>query len=579
MGAPDISKLSNDDLRAIATGDMSAVSDYGLRVLSGESTTRPVQQVDDDVLIKAKIGPDLKKSTVNELGRQVGLTARYGLEGVGGFMDLLASPFRGAMNLALPEGSQIQGDTGVALANTLGLPTPEGKGERVVGDITRTMAAGGGSMVLAKAAMPMLSGIAQNVAGMFAANPAMQTVSAGAAGAGSGAARESGAGPWSQAGAGLLAGLSAPVGVATARKIGSSLADIGSLVGAAYGNQRGINRLASDAATTLAGEKSAAIRPALLNATELVPGVKPTVKEAIAQANIGKPYQFGGATVKMQDKLSGASGAEDLLPSTVRSQKAAIETFTEGVEKSLAPVRNSLLRRANKTGVDTAPIIQKIDTILSTPGTREAKMVKSAMPAIKSEIEGLKQSATGIVDAKDIYAIRKNLYASIKQASKESGSWDKKTGAKLEREIQLAIDEAIDSSLGNKQWSQGYMKVYADKTKSVREHQARMDEAKDISKAVKGTSLSDVVRGEAPKFPTLLSRPMMAVNFALKTILGDANTPVAKELARRMADPAEYAKLIALPPTHPTRRLVEQAQELAAQTYMAQQAAAQEEQQ
>ena len=150
-------------------------------------------------------------------------------------------------------------------------------------------------------------------------------------------------------------------------------------------------------------------------------------------------------------------------------------------------------------------------------------------------------------------------------------------GAKLEREIQLAIDDAIDSALGNKQWSQGYMKVYADKTKSVREHQARMDEAKDISKVVKGTSLSDVVRGEAPKFPTLLSRPMMAVNFALKTILGDANTPIAKELARRMADPAEYAKLIALPPTHPTRRLVEQAQELATETYMAQQAAAQEE--
>lgn len=206
-------------------------------------------------------------------------------------------------------------------------------------------------------------------------------------------------------------------------------------------------------------------------------------------------------------------------------------------------------------------------------------MVKAAFPMIKERLVNFKQSSPGIVDAKDIYSLRKNLYKSIKQASKDSGSWDKKMGAKLEREIQLAIDEAIDSSLGNKQWSQGYMKVYADKTKSVREHQARMDEAKDISKAVKGTSLSDVVRGEAPKFPTLLSRPMMAVNFALKTILGDANTPVAKELARRMADPAEYAKLIALPQTHPTRRLVEQAQELAAQTYMAQQAAAQEEQQ
>lgn len=37
----DISRLSNDDLRAISDGDMSKVSDYGLRVLSSDETAQP----------------------------------------------------------------------------------------------------------------------------------------------------------------------------------------------------------------------------------------------------------------------------------------------------------------------------------------------------------------------------------------------------------------------------------------------------------------------------------------------------------------------------------------------------------
>jgi hypothetical protein len=40
-------------------------------------------------------------------------------------------------------------------------------------------------------------------------------------------------------------------------------------------------------------------------------------------------------------------------------------------------------------------------------------------------------------------------------------------------------------------------------------------------------------------------------------MLGDANTPVARELARRMANPDEYPKLLALPRGNPTRELVE----------------------
>jgi len=544
---------------------------YAKAKFAGEPETKPVKQIDDDVLIKGKIGPDLKKSQVNALMRQLGLTARYGIEGVGGVADLIATPARMAMG--------VSGDTGKSIADLISLPSPEGKQERVVGDIARTMAAGGGTMGLTKAVAPMLTGAAQGAAEMMAANPLTQTISAGGAGFGSGMARESGASPMVQMGAGLAGGMLAPAGVATAGKIVGGVGDIADLVGATFGSTGSVERLTKDAATRLAGEKAGALVPALRNATEIVPGAKPTVAEAIAEQTMGKPYVFGGQTARMQKSLSGASGVEDMLPTTMRAQKAAIESFTEGVEKSLAPVRNSLLRRANKVGVDTNPILQRIEDIVTTPGTREAEMVKSVIPKIADKIGNMKQSAPGVVDSRDIYALRKNLYKTIKEFSKESGTWDKKMGAKLEREIQLEIDNAIDKSLGSKMWSEGYMNTYAGKMKDVRAHQERMEEAKEITKGVKGTNLADVVRGEAPQFPTLLSRPMMAINFALKTVLGDANTPVAKELAKRMADPAEYAKLIALPPTHPTRRLVDRVQEIAATTMAAQQAATQEQEQ
>lgn len=543
---------------------------YAKAQFAGDHHRTSVTHIDDDVLIKGKIGPDLKKSQINAVMRQLGLTARYGIEGAGGVADLISTPARMAMG--------ISGDTGRSISDLLGLPSPEGKQERIVGDIARTMAAGGGSIGLARSAAPMLSGTAQNVAGMMSASPAAQTISAAGAGAGGGVARESGSGPWAQLGAGLAGGMLAPAGVATAQKVGSGISDIGALVGASFGNQRGINRLTRDAATTLAGDSAGKLIPALRNATEIVPGVKPTVAEAIAEQTAGQPIAFGGRTARMQKTLSGAAGIEDILPSAVRTQQAAINTFTEGVEKSLAPVRNSLLRRANKVGVDTAPILQRIDDMMTTPGTREAEMVKSVLPKLASKINDMKQSSAGIVDSRDIYALRKNMYKTIKEFSKESGTWDKKLGASLERDIQREIDSAIDKSLGNNMWSKGYMDVYGLKMKDVRDHQARLDEAKELVKGVKGTNLADVVRGEAPQLPTLLSRPMMAVNFALKSVLGDANTPVAKELALRMADPKEYAKLLQLPVGHPTRTLVDKVTTIA-QASLAQQAAQQESQQ
>lgn len=160
---------------------------------------------------------------ISDTPRQVGLTARYGLEGLGGLADVIASPFRVGLNAVLPKKQSlsglvkgdaprpaIEGNSGSALADLIGLPNPQTSAERVIGDASR-MVAGGALPIGAGAALASRgSGVAQGVGRMLAANPGMQTLSAGAAGAAGGYTRETGGNEGSQLAASLAAGLAAP---------------------------------------------------------------------------------------------------------------------------------------------------------------------------------------------------------------------------------------------------------------------------------------------------------------------------------------------------------------------------------
>lgn len=509
--------------------------------------------------------------------RQVGLTARHGIEGVGGMLDFFASPIRQGMNYILPDSMSISGDTGKAISDLIGLPTPNTEVERVSGDIARTLAGSGGMFGAAKAAMPITTGATNGVMQALASAPKEQLIASVGAGAGSGLARESGASPYTQAAMGLLGGIAAPTAYSAGKYGAEQVKDIASLIGASFGNKNAIQKLASDAATNLAGDDIARVQFALTRGTEHVPGVKPTVAEAIAQQNIGQPSQFGGATMRMQKTLSGIKGAEDILPSAIREQKSGIERYKDALEAILGPKREAILASANKTGgVDPTNILKAIDDEIASP--RITDFAKNALLAARQNIAGKIDDAAGTVNAEALYTSRMELNKAVRNAIESRGmQWDKKQAGVLDRVVQKAIDNAIESS-GGKGWISEYMRPYAKGFANIRAHEARAKEAKEILKEVKGVSPAEIIKGEAPRVPTLLSRPMMAINFALKTVLGDANTPVAKELARRMADPVEYAKLLQLPVGHPTRTLVDKVNTVL-KASVAQQATASEDQQ
>lgn len=161
--------------------------------------------------------------TINSIPRQLGLTARYGLEGVAQGAQVITEPLRyltdkflpergGVSNLvtgqAAPPKSTPLGVQATKLADFIGLPSPETANERVIGDASR-LVAGAGALGGASRLGAEIPGMVGTVMGGLAANPVQQLSSAAGAGLAGGASREAGGGPWQQAGAALLGGIGA----------------------------------------------------------------------------------------------------------------------------------------------------------------------------------------------------------------------------------------------------------------------------------------------------------------------------------------------------------------------------------
>lgn len=149
---------------------------------------------------------------LREVGRQVGLTARYGLEGLAQVLDIGHEPLRALMNLGSgdnPRFTKSARDHATGLADAVGLPAPQDANERVVADASRLVAGAGGTAGLARLAAGGASGATQGVLQQLAASPGKQAISAAAGGGAGGAVREAGGGPAEQFIAALAGGVGA----------------------------------------------------------------------------------------------------------------------------------------------------------------------------------------------------------------------------------------------------------------------------------------------------------------------------------------------------------------------------------
>jgi len=98
------------------------------------------------------------------------------------------------------------------------------------------------------------------------------------------------------------------------------------------------------------------------------------------------------------------------------------------------------------------PIINNIDTILTKPGERASDVVTNVFNSLKEKLVRLTDPATGIIDSRDLYTIRKEIGNDIKKFSQESQNWDAKLTSGLEKNVKGYIDNAIEKAGNSGDW-------------------------------------------------------------------------------------------------------------------------------
>lgn len=163
-----------------------------------------------------KVDAAIGDTSLGNIGRQLGLTARYGLQGTGDVLDFLSSPIRMGLNAA---GADIQGRTGEVIADKFSLPKPQGVFENTVGKASEFAA---GSLIplkigerLSNSATPLIRRIGE----ALTTSPATQAASAASAGGAGEYVKQTGGSPTAQFASSLLAGI-VPQATVSATKVG-----------------------------------------------------------------------------------------------------------------------------------------------------------------------------------------------------------------------------------------------------------------------------------------------------------------------------------------------------------------------
>ena len=299
---------------------------------------------------------------------------------------------------------------------------------------------------------------------------------------------------------------------------------------------KGAERILTRYQDNITGEANKpAVIKALRGAPELVTGSKPTAAETLVGVPEGSPLvAHQKVTASTPGGISSQFGRRKLEQEEARKMAAELRNVWT------TPMREKALEGANIGGVKTGAVIQKIDNMISKPGA--STIAKKTLNTIKSDIEARSGRATNI-DAQDLYTVRKEIGNTIATHAKETANWDKRHAATLEKDIQDAIDDAIESAGGNG-W-RNYLKEFANRSKAIEASETRSEMAfKPAQKTnlAGGLNVAEEVRTHAPQ---MLSRPMMLANFILRKLGHGVEPRIDAAAAARYLDPEKLAEALA----------------------------------
>jgi hypothetical protein len=396
--------------------------------------------------------PPVKQPTTGEsvmgalkdFPRQVGLTTRYGMEGLGDVGSMLLSPFQVPMSAASqalggPPVASVR-DMATSAANAIGLPQPQGKFENVVGDVTRGMtgAATGARLAglltqgmtalaptrlagltapeLAAAPTAVTPTVTQKVIEQLAQAPVMQTIAGGTASGAGSTTKAFGGGPAAELGA-TVAGALAPGGASAAAgktyKLGQAA------IQPLY--EGGRNQIIANVLRNIIPEDRVGdIVEKLTAAKSLVPGSMPTAAEVAQSGGIGalqrtaaaafpEPYTQRGLeqNAARVQALRGIAGDESSLAAAEQARRSTTGPLYRQAEQSTAQV-------------DSTRVVNLIDR-LAAKNTGRPQLVK------------------------ELNQVRETLFESYPVQQRGSDAW-KELDTALTRRMSDADSEAVRSA-------------------------------------------------------------------------------------------------------------------------------------
>ncbi len=340
----------------------------------------------------AVVGMPAKRGLGKEVGRQLGLTARYGIEGI-------ASPFATVANIPAAASNAIFGtefpEQNQAVSQgltSMGLPQPGNGTERVVGDVSRALAGTATGGPISK-----LAGAPQYVADAFSSKLGTQAASAIGASGASGLTREAGGGPIAQLSAALVGGVVPVGGYQSAARGLKDLYGIGKDVVKPF-TSSGRNQIVGGILSQSADDAERAAQN-LANVKQYIPNSPVTTGEAAGDAGLAglqRGYRNQGAN-PFSDIESQQNAARQealaLIAGTPQELQGAIQNRSMAADPLYQRAQTEFLAGKN---FDT--IIAKIDSALENVGTntqagaelqRIRKSITGSLPKTTSKKIGL----------------------------------------------------------------------------------------------------------------------------------------------------------------------------------------------
>jgi hypothetical protein len=534
----DLTKLSDDDLMALQSGDLSKVSDAGLAILSGEKVAeapKPAKRMTREEAIKeittSPRAEQMQIGSASDFGRQLGLTGRAAVTGALSIPTMGADALTGLINLLA--GRQVMQHTSQGLQSLMtqaGVPTPQTSQERVVQDVTSAGFGVAGPASIAK-------NLPTQAQEFFTKSLGTQGAAATAGALASGAARESDVGPVGQTLGALMGSISAggavggaPVVARTAKEVVRPFTQAGREV--ITGNV--LRNLASDAEQAIKSgatyvPKIGGYTPTtaqatrdlgLINAETAIKGLDVTGGRFATQALEANQAQMAilNRLAKDDDALTAAIKKREEVTAPMREDAFANstvtpETFQSGVALTVNKTIDDLL----------ASPVGKRQTVISVLNDAKDDIARATTPAELYEIrKDLRIAAQGLLDKSD----RGGPTAGAYKAAKEP----------LNAVIR-AVDDAIEAgATGYKD----YLAKYAASSKGIeRLEAAQQFKGKVLSTTPDPSRVNDYLISQ-PKFlnairaaekETKLSNTQLAV---LKRVAEDLDTGVLARATKPM---------------------------------------------